>query len=46
MYICLSLECGFPVLDQSYAHVCSVLQLELSAPAFSQAQDLNLYVVF
>lgn len=37
---------GFLVLDQSYAHVCAVLQLELSAPAFFQAQDLRLYVVF
>lgn len=46
MCICLSLDCGFPVLDQSYAHVCTVLQLELNAPAFFQAQDLSLYVVF
>lgn len=37
---------GFLVFHQSYAHVCTVLQLELSAPAFFQAQDWSLYVVF
>lgn len=46
IYICLSSDLTDPVLDQSYAYVCTVLQLELSALAFFQAQDLSLYVVF